>query len=877
MTAAQENKPIWSSGPTERPYADAAPGYWKAEWRGLLPLPPNAKSSPPTGWTGHGADYPSWPDVFTWMEEKPDGNIALRLPPGVLGVDVDAYGGKPGAATLAGLETEHGPLPATWTSTSRAGGVSGIRLFKVPEGINWVGALPGIETIHAGHRYLVAAPSVHPEGRTYRWVAPDGRDADRVPAPGELPALPIAWVAALARPYPRADPADLDGTEVKAWLDGLREGVQCRPVTAVLVRELTRLAARDGGARHDICRDASRALAAFGGEGHSGVREALGALAQGFLKAATDPAHAGTTRDTMDATAEWRDLLLGAVRLAAAANPTPASECDCVTDDDLYDLAGQPRPSATPGSGPAGDSPANGPENSPGSPTPARIDITDEPAAIRGIGATICAGAIPDTYVRNGQLVRIGAISGDINARPQVGIDAVNADGLRRLLAHHTDTYRMKSTKTATFEVPTSPAVATCKSVLTDTEWRGLRHLAGIVAMPVLRPDGSLLQAPGYDTATRLYYHPKFDIEPLPDRLAPALVAQARALLLDYVLVDFPFVTDADRANYIALLVTPILRPHVGGLTPFGAISATERGSGKTLLTGLLKNLFGLASRTWVSDDNELRKAITAVLAETKPVVLFDNVGEYDTISSPVLAKLLTEDQWDDRLLGTNQNLTFANDRLWLATGNAMVFGGDIPSRTVLIRLDPECPRPDLRGGFKIPDLGSWLKESDKQLALLRALLILACDWVAAGAERAQFVMRDFTRWACGVGGFLAHHSIPAFLANASELEERDDEGATWTGFLHEWFTRFGDTWRSPTELRESAEPVYSPMGGADPWRGRFLTDGRGQPVSARSLGRRLQAKRGRFFGGYRVESVYDQHAKAHRYRVTQYQPDGQA
>lgn len=359
MTAAREEAPQWSYGPAERPYATAAPTYWRSGWRGVLPLPANRKASPPTGFTGHGAPYLSWPDLFSLMEgPEGAGNICLRLPAGVLGIDVDAYDGKPGAATLASLETAHGPLSATWTSTSRDDGTSGIRLFRVPEGVNWVGALPGIETVHAGHRYMLVAPSVHPEGRVYRWLTPDGRDATGVPRPDELPDLPLAWVAALARPYPRTDPADLDAGQVGGWLQQLRDGAQCRPVTAVLVRELTRLSARDGGARHDICRDASRALAAFGGEGHAGVREALGALRESFVRSVTDPAHPGTTRDVDSARAEWKDLLYGAVRLAAAANPTPAAGCDCVDDDDLYAMTGQARPA-----GPAGDGRAEpGPE-----------------------------------------------------------------------------------------------------------------------------------------------------------------------------------------------------------------------------------------------------------------------------------------------------------------------------------------------------------------------------------------------------------------------------------------------------------------------------------------------------------------------------------
>ena len=106
----------------------------------------------------------------------------------------------------------------TWMSTSREDGISGIRLLRVPVGVNWIGSLPGIELVHAGHRYVIAAPSVHDKtGKTYRFIGPDGVNADRIPVPGELPDLPLAWVVRLCRPYPRAESADLGNAKINAW------------------------------------------------------------------------------------------------------------------------------------------------------------------------------------------------------------------------------------------------------------------------------------------------------------------------------------------------------------------------------------------------------------------------------------------------------------------------------------------------------------------------------------------------------------------------------------------------------------------------------------------------------------------------------------
>lgn len=180
------------------PYAAAADIYWRAGWRGILPLPANKKHDPPKGYTGASGADPYYPEVWEWINGPAGaGNIALRMPSNVIGIDVDDYGDKRGGDTLALAEAAHGALPSTWRSTSRDDGVSGIRLYRIPEGLAWpceVGA--SIELIQTRHRYCVVWPSIHPEGRTYRWISPDGLVSTAVPDPDDLPLLPDSWVQA---------------------------------------------------------------------------------------------------------------------------------------------------------------------------------------------------------------------------------------------------------------------------------------------------------------------------------------------------------------------------------------------------------------------------------------------------------------------------------------------------------------------------------------------------------------------------------------------------------------------------------------------------------------------------------------------------------
>lgn len=165
----------------------------------MLPLPPGKKFPPPPGYTGANAKTPTAAEIADWKRREPNANVALHLPAGVVGLDVDHYGDKTGADTLAQLTTAWGPLPETWISTARPL-PSGIRLYWVRAGAELVGvAGTAVEIIQHRHRYLCCWPSTNPKaGAVYQWLSPDGRVANRPPRPGELPELPATWVEGLS-------------------------------------------------------------------------------------------------------------------------------------------------------------------------------------------------------------------------------------------------------------------------------------------------------------------------------------------------------------------------------------------------------------------------------------------------------------------------------------------------------------------------------------------------------------------------------------------------------------------------------------------------------------------------------------------------------
>lgn len=205
-----------------------------------LPLPPRAKSQPPTGYTGYRGRYPSRVEIDAWSW---DGNIALRLAPDVVGVDVDVYHG--GRSGLDELMDRYGVLPATAWSTSREDG-SGIGLFRVPVGTTLAtDPAQGIDMIQAHHRYMVVWPSIHPEGRLYQWIDDYGNPLDGPPDVDDLPELPWAWVEGLAVAKGDAIRAATPG-EVEAFMHAHTEHDRPYAIKGIRKRLETYV-----GARHD--------------------------------------------------------------------------------------------------------------------------------------------------------------------------------------------------------------------------------------------------------------------------------------------------------------------------------------------------------------------------------------------------------------------------------------------------------------------------------------------------------------------------------------------------------------------------------------------------------------------------------------------------
>lgn len=148
----------------------------------VLPLLPRDK--PPA--CAHGKDDATTdPDrIARWWKQRPDCNIGIRPPRGLVVLDVDAQHGGPEA--LAQITSRYGQLPETWSARTGQGGQ---HIWLRADG-PFRGKLCSGVDIKSNSGYLVAAPSLHPNGNRYEWL----NAAPIAPAP--------AWLRPLIAPKP---------------------------------------------------------------------------------------------------------------------------------------------------------------------------------------------------------------------------------------------------------------------------------------------------------------------------------------------------------------------------------------------------------------------------------------------------------------------------------------------------------------------------------------------------------------------------------------------------------------------------------------------------------------------------------------------------
>lgn len=399
--------------------------------------------------------------------------------------------------------------------------------------------------------------------------------------------------------------------------------------------------------------------------------------------------------------------------------------------------------------------------------------------------------AKPFIFVKAGELVRV--------ARDERGdpiLQTVGIAEIRNVLTRTANYFRTKKIPDSdeVALVPTSPPKELAEYILAmDPSTWPFPSLTGIVEMPIMRLDGSVLDTPGYDAETHLYYVANKSMKKCKVPHTPTQKQMVQAVeLINKCIGEFPYEDKkADYANMFALLITLVTRYMYDGDVMTALINATKQGTGKSLLAQfacILASGRPPAMTNFPAKEEETKKVIDSKVLAGVHTIVFDNIKrKFQSSSLDMLSTC--RGYYSVRPLGQTKDITVYTQTTVIATGNNVQMDSDQARRCYEIKLVSQVSNPDERTDITIKDLDEYAMQH--RADLVAALLTIVRSWYVDGKPQVENKLQSssFGRWAGTVGSILAHAGIEGFQENRGRLKaEANTDEQQIADFLHTWY-----------------------------------------------------------------------------------------
>jgi putative DNA primase/helicase len=385
-----------------------------------------------------------------------------------------------------------------------------------------------------------------------------------------------------------------------------------------------------------------------------------------------------------------------------------------------------------------------------------------------------------------------------------------------------------KTGKTIVVDVPIPCPMKVIKAMMARIvrkDWK-FQELRGCVETPTLRlPFGTLLNTPGYDEKSHLYYDPHGVAFPPIEERPTKEQCQDALVILKGVLADFPF-ADEDGVEGLSLsvalaaMLTAVVRRSLP-IAPMFGFGANEVESGKTLLAEIIAIVMtGHRTGCRPFSDNEYQRetAIGAALDAGDGAILFDNA---DTpITGPAIERCLTEETFTTRRLGSNtggDQIKAPTNALIMATGNHLTTAGDASGNRMLLSMiipDAELKERQFKNPCGAGGLEDWvIKERPK---LVAAALTILLGYIAAGRPVTSPNFR-FKAWRKLVADALIWLKEADPCLSCQRVQDSDPVKEGQLAVMRAWEVRVGEKTTTTRDVVDSTEWTEGVDGGRRP------------------------------------------------------------
>ncbi len=421
-------------------------------------------------------------------------------------------------------------------------------------------------------------------------------------------------------------------------------------------------------------------------------------------------------------------------------------------------------------------------------------------------------------------------------------------------------------------DVVTNPPAWLVKTLQQRTGHFRFDILTAIINAPTLRPDGSLLDVPGYDDATGLFFDPHGVAFPkIPEN--PTRRDAERALAdLSELLAGFPFETEDGRAVALAAILTACVRQGLPTAPMFG-FSAPTAGSGKGKLVDIASAIATGREAGVIPQcaaEEELEKRIDAELLEGAGAIAIDNCTH--PIDGNKLCSMLTQATVNLRPLGGSKRVTVPTAVFLSCTGNNLVVQGDMTRRVVVARLNAGVERPELRE-FNFEPVA---KAKAERVRYVVAALTIMRAYRAAGSPTQEKPLGSFEKWSRLVRDALLWLGCGDPVTTMEAARGLDPKLSELAEVLSHWKAALGEDRITVRRIIEKATRQVSDGYGntsrefehPDMREALMAVAGQGGVINGRKLGKWLAAQAGRIVGGLSIEHGGMEHDNITAWRV---------
>jgi Bifunctional DNA primase/polymerase, N-terminal len=346
--------------------------------------------------------------------------------------------------------------------------------------------------------------------------------------------------------------------------------------------------------------------------------------------------------------------------------------------------------------------------------------------------------------------------------------------------------------------VKIDPPKETAETVLARAgEWQ-FPSIAGIINTPTLRPDGTILDQPGFDPATRLLLIDPPAMASIPDKPTKD-DAITELKFLKALLTGFDFVGGVDWSVMESAIITPVAR---GAFTvvPMHVLDAPVAGTGKSYGQDLV-SMIATGQRMPViaagPNSEESEKRLGSALLAGQPLITIDNIS--GTLSGDALCQYIERPRPQVRVLGKSELITVETRGTTLfANGNNLVIVGDLCRRVIRARLDPKMENPELRE-FKTDPLAMIAANRG---AYIRAALVICRAYIAARRPDLARRLASFEEWSDTVRSALIWLGEADPVKSMTAAKAQDPERATFRDLLRVWADSIGTSMAAKKTLK---------------------------------------------------------------------------